>query len=41
MGDSNVEDGPDLLHGLTSTVEGVKGKIMDTFDLDDEDYNED
>jgi hypothetical protein len=41
MQDSNVEDGPDLLHGFMSAVEGAKGKIMDTFDLDDKDYDED
>jgi hypothetical protein len=38
MRDSDVEDGPDLLHGFTSAA---KGKIMNTFDLDDEDYDED
>jgi hypothetical protein len=41
MRDNDVDDGPDLLHGLTSAVKGAKGKIMDTFDLDDENYDED
>jgi hypothetical protein len=37
MQDNDVDDSPDLLHGLSIGTEGATAKIMATISLDDED----
>jgi hypothetical protein len=37
MQDNDVDDGPDLLHRLSTGTKGAADKIMDTVSLDDED----